>query len=291
MHALALLPWWACLVTGVVGYLVLHSIAAHPPSGRITPGNLQGALVATWLFGVANALQVVVPILCLGAALVSFMGRRKRRELVKHVTDGGSAAAAIDAMSWQDFEPLVAEAFRLQGFAVAEKGGAGPDGGIDMELTKDGERWLVQCKHWRAKQVPVEVVRELAGVMPFRRAVGGYVVTSGNFTLPAEEFAAGRGIKLINGKWLQSMLAQARASLKAPVESQRRGTAPAAATSPAEPTPVPAPPSAAVRQPGPACPACSRPMVLRTAKRGANAGGTFWGCTGYSLGCRGTRPA
>lgn len=28
--------------------------------------------------------------------------------------------------------------------------------------------------------------------------------------------------------------------------------------------------------------------LLRTAKRGANAGGEFWGCTGYPA-CRGTR--
>jgi restriction system protein len=28
--------------------------------------------------------------------------------------------------------------------------------------------------------------------------------------------------------------------------------------------------------------------VRRTAKRGANAGGEFWGCTGYPA-CRGTR--
>ena len=38
-----------------------------------------------------------------------------------------------------------------------------------------------------------------------------------------------------------------------------------------------------------ACPLCAKPMVRRTAKRGANAGGEFWGCTGYPA-CRGTRP-
>ncbi len=37
------------------------------------------------------------------------------------------------------------------------------------------------------------------------------------------------------------------------------------------------------------CPLCTKPMVRRIAKRGANAGGEFWGCTGYPA-CRGTRP-
>jgi len=31
----------------------------------------------------------------------------------------------------------------------------------------------------------------------------------------------------------------------------------------------------------PACPKCSKPMVLRTAKTGKNAGQQFWGCTAY----------
>jgi len=31
----------------------------------------------------------------------------------------------------------------------------------------------------------------------------------------------------------------------------------------------------------PSCPKCGRPMTLRTAKAGRNAGKPFWGCTGY----------
>ena len=31
----------------------------------------------------------------------------------------------------------------------------------------------------------------------------------------------------------------------------------------------------------PACPQCGKPMVLRTAKTGRNAGQQFWGCSGY----------
>ena len=38
----------------------------------------------------------------------------------------------------------------------------------------------------------------------------------------------------------------------------------------------------------PDCPFCGRPMVKRTARRGRNAGGKFWGCSGYPY-CKGTR--
>jgi hypothetical protein len=36
----------------------------------------------------------------------------------------------------------------------------------------------------------------------------------------------------------------------------------------------------------PACPTCGAPMVLRTARKGPNAGGQFWGCSKYPQ-CRG----
>lgn len=38
------------------------------------------------------------------------------------------------------------------------------------------------------------------------------------------------------------------------------------------------------------CPQCAGLMVLRSAKKGSNAGKSFWGCTNYPA-CKGTRPA
>jgi four helix bundle suffix protein len=37
------------------------------------------------------------------------------------------------------------------------------------------------------------------------------------------------------------------------------------------------------------CPACGKPMILRTARKGPNAGSQFWGCSGYPE-CRVTLP-
>ena len=42
--------------------------------------------------------------------------------------------------------------------------------------------------------------------------------------------------------------------------------------------------------PAPICPECGRPMRLRTAKSGPNAGKPFWGCSGYPA-CKGRRRA
>lgn len=39
----------------------------------------------------------------------------------------------------------------------------------------------------------------------------------------------------------------------------------------------------------PTCPRCGKAMVLRTARRGPNTGGQFWGCSGFPR-CRATKP-
>jgi Topoisomerase DNA binding C4 zinc finger len=40
----------------------------------------------------------------------------------------------------------------------------------------------------------------------------------------------------------------------------------------------------------PDCPLCGKPMVMRAARKGKNAGTHFWGCSAYPA-CHGTRPA
>lgn len=81
-------------------------------------------------------------------------------------------------------------------------------GGVDLELTKDGRRYLVQCKHWRVQSVGVTVIRELNGVVAARGASGGFVVTSGTFTPEARAFAVSCPIELIDGEQLEDMIRQ-----------------------------------------------------------------------------------
>lgn len=50
----------------------------------------------------------------------------------------------------------------------------------------------------------------------------------------------------------------------------------------------PAPPLTPAAPAAPACPHCKQTMVMKVARTGANAGGNFWGCSGYPK-CRGIR--
>jgi restriction system protein len=60
-----------------------------------------------------------------------------------------------------------------------ENDSAGPDGGIDLVIRKDGNRYLVQCKQWRSQKVGVKVVREMFGLVAAEKAAGGIVICSG----------------------------------------------------------------------------------------------------------------
>jgi restriction system protein len=74
----------------------------------------------------------------------------------------------------------------------------GPDGGVDLRLRKNGQVVFVQCKHWKARSVGVKVVRELFGVMAAKHVKHGSVVTYGEFTPEAREFAKANSIALID---------------------------------------------------------------------------------------------
>lgn len=276
MDLVARMPWWAGVALALVSYLVFHWLATRPQPVMTNPRAVSDNLGWMMASGMSLGLQYIAPLLCLFGALVSVLRRRKRESLAATVT-ASSSAQSLEGMSWREFEMLVGEAFRLQGYQVKEEGGAQPDGGVDLVARKGSEIFLVQCKQWKAFKVGVDVVRELYGVMAAQGAAGGFVVTSGRFTDDAVAFASGRNVRLIDGTKLFGLLQQAKAA-----RSGRRESG----VSPARPTEQH--PAAAVADASPACPKCSAPMVKRTAKKGVGAGAQFWGCSGYPA-CRGTR--
>jgi restriction system protein len=272
----AMLPWWGGVVLAIVFYFVLHHFAVVPKIVPVLGQPVTDVIGRTMIAGLAYGGQFLVPLLCLLAAFVSYIGRRKREGLIDDVS-GLKGADAINAMTWREFEMLVGEAFRLQGYKVTELGGGGADGGVDLVLKKGTETYLVQCKQWKTFTVGVSVVRELYGVMAARGAAGGFVVTSGRFTADASSFAEGRNLNLIDGPKMIGLIEQAKAALG-------RG---AARLGPVGVTATQSRSSSSVDS-VPECPICSSKMVRRTAKKGANAGTQFWGCARYPA-CRGTR--
>jgi restriction system protein len=303
------LPWWISAVLAVASAVWLHSVAIAPLPTNLDPRHFDKIVSSSAVRGLATFGQFFIPLILAAGAIASIIGRRKRRNLLESAaTTKGNPLLSI---TWHEFELLVGEALRRRGYAVRETGKNGPDGGIDLIARKDGETYVVQCKQWRSVQVGVPVVRELYGAMAAEGAVGGFVVTSGTFTKPARDFAAGRNVQLIDGPVLKQWIAEAKkpgprptvevvpARFEHAIVKPEVVVAPSPASAPAATSaPIPtstqtvtpeAEPQPAALPPAPLCPHCRKTMVVRVARTGANAGGNFWGCGDYPK-CRGIRP-
>ena len=259
----AKLPWVICLVLAPIAYIGFAALADLPsprPADPTDPTQMSGLIITQFVRVIGLFGQYMAPLVLLLAALLSFMERRRRRQLLK-TSRTVEGAAALRGMGWQDFERLMHAWFEEKGYTVVATP-AGADGGIDLILKRHGETFLVQCKQWRATRIGVSVVRELYGVMVARGATGGFVVGIGEFTEAAREFATGRNLELVDASRVVSRnSATGQAQRSAPTVSE---------------------------QATPTCPRCSAHMVRRVARKGANAGNAFYGCSRFPN-CRATQ--
>lgn len=173
-------------------------------------------------------------------------------------------------LDWEQFEILVGEIYRRQGYTVELSSGTGADGGIDLKLVRLDEVVLVQCKHWKVYKVPVKDVREFFGILTAEQAHRGIFVTTGKFSRDAREWAQGKPITLLE-----------RTDLELLVSRVQRPDENLFAFQPWLDEFV-----AASRITDPTCPNCRRQMVLRQSGNKPQ----FWGCSGYPR-CRGRRDA
>ena len=245
-------PWWISAVLGVLAFVGLHwGVHAY------FVGNKMAQPIVT----VATNYAPFVALIFGAFAGVSFWFGKRRQALV----DQQTSLESLRAVPWKDFEFLVAEAYRRQGYDVDFSISKGVDGGVDLVLRKAGRTSLVQCKQWKVFAVGAPVIREMFGLMTAEHADEAIVVTSGKFTAEAESFAQGKPIQLVDGPCLLQLIKQVQPSAPGPN--------------------VLVPPESDAP---PFCPFCGKAMVIRTSRRGKNAGNKFWGCPDYP-GCRGTR--
>ncbi|MCA9253725.1 MAG: DUF2034 domain-containing protein [Phycisphaerales bacterium] len=268
---LLVVPSWVGPPLAGVFYLVLRFIIPAIFRGGEKPD------INSILAGVSKGAALPVAGLVLFLWLIAEFRKWQRRGLL----DAQSGLESIRALSWQEFEHLVGEAYRRQGYVVQETGSASGDGGIDLSLRKSGERVLVQCKQWKTRRVGVKPVRELFGVMTSESANRSILVTCGSFTREARSFADGKPIDLVEGPELWELVKSVKAASTASAPNR-----PSTSVHP-KPSPPTASTSPSTEAP-PHCPKCQAPMVLREAKKGQNAGSRFWGCSRFPQ-CRGTQ--
>jgi restriction system protein len=194
---LILAPFGVFVIAGALGVWLVSAIAHRSP------------LTDTYSMWLIASVAVAGSLLYTSTfyALAVFFIRTRRFKLLElHQT-----MRDLQAMSWREFEDLVAAYYYGQGYDVEPRGGDVADGGIDVIVRKDNKRWIVQCKHYKWQWIEERPLRELLGVVTANRADGGIFVTCGVFDDKAMAFAkASQKLELIAGEQLRDLIASAR---------------------------------------------------------------------------------
>jgi restriction system protein len=246
---LAHAPWWMSVTVAAIVFITMKLIL---PVVLVSP-------VFSGMAKLSSSSALLVASIFLIPGFVSLFNAWQKGELFKNQT----GLSSIRKLSWREFEVVIGEAYRKQGYTVAENAGPGADGGIDLLARKEGETVLVQCKHWKAQKVGVATVREMFGLLNDKKANEVHIITSGDFTDEARGFAQGKPIKLVDGISLTQLI------------NKYQAATPRAEKEPEETRAL--------------CPRCGSNMVMRTVKKGPHQGNQFWGCERFPR-CMGTRP-
>lgn len=167
----ATLPWWVGVVLAVVAYFGLHAYSVSP-SPAVDPTHAISVTLQPMLKGLATIFQYVLPLVLLGGAASSAIGRYKGKAVARYISGGRGARVAkptrsvgppslaesddlyelwkaspgveapspdkwsldlLRAIDWKRFEEVCADYFRVLGFHATTKT-HGPDGGVDVVL-------------------------------------------------------------------------------------------------------------------------------------------------------------
>ena len=211
--------------------------------------------------------QYIVPSLLLLAAVFLGRGDDEKRRLTPHSNPSSIAPnqhislLKVDpfrAMSEEEFHGLLKEFFMRNGFVI-EPIPAALGNGVDLMLSKNSKMFVAQYRHWREHRVDVPKVREQYTVMQAAKAHGVYVITTGEFSYKAIQFAEDKNISLIDGLKLRRLV--------------KNGSQTASSDDGQEQSPH--------------CPLCAAEMLIRTGTDREGRDKRFWSCSNYPK-CLGT---
>jgi hypothetical protein len=149
--------------------------------------------MSNWLIAIGVVLLIG------GVATLYFRTVRLRRD------ETLAGIKALSGVSWRVFIHMVLDALSRRGFGrlVDEEN---PAGDTEYMLERDGEHWLLSCKHGSAFVLGRLTVNELARAMDMKGAKGGFLLTQGRITDDARPIAALQRIELLDGPALWPQL-------------------------------------------------------------------------------------
>lgn len=180
--------------------LVLLTVGVCYAAYRYIPQHREVLLVPGIFFAIVLAMNV--------QTLFS-KRRKKRRQILQTRTFND----LLDRYNPYEFEHYVAGLFELYGFHT-QVTRATNDGGIDIEMRKDGETYAVEVKQYnRNNKVGRDKIQKLDSAARHAQTDHAIFVTTSSFTIPAMDYADELGIELIDGKELFDMIKRAKSIL------------------------------------------------------------------------------
>lgn len=258
---LRLLPKWLYVVLAVVSYVGLYLLNRY----LVLPQGPMQIAVHGLQWG-----QYLLPIMLLVAGLLLGRGdeQRGRSGTMRRRPSTGRPSRAghqsviklspFQKMSAEEFHRLLVEFFSANGFTV-EPAPPGLGDGVDLMLAKEDKTFVAQYRYWREHRVDVPMVRQQYTVMQAARADGVYVITTGEFSYKAIQFADDKNISLIDGIKLRRLVSKSSRAKDDPEAEQK----------------------------APTCPLCAAEMRVRTVVDEDGEEMRFWRCSNYPK-CSGT---
>lgn len=178
-------PWWISLAIAAV--LALAGFAALPPAWRI--------------FGIAAALPFII---IAGITLWRSLKRPSSRRVEKTLE-------SVRTMSWQQFADSLEAGLKRDGYTVTRSSA----NGFDFELARDGRRFLLGAKRFKAAKNGVEPLRDLVEAADRHDGGGTMFVTVGELTDQARAFAIKHRVALLRGEELARLMPELGKARKA----------------------------------------------------------------------------
>lgn len=140
---------------------------------------------------------------------------RNRRAPAKNPGPGSQGAGSwssevFDAIEWRRFEAVCEALFAQDGFEVRSRS-HGAHGSLDIWLGRANAPEpvaVVHCKHWLARPVGVDEMREFLAVMATHQLQRGSYATRSGYTADAKRFAQDNGIQALDGAALLDLIAK-----------------------------------------------------------------------------------
>ncbi len=134
------------------------------------------------------------------ALVAGICGTLYFRNIRRPKDEAAAGIRALSAMRWREFSHFVLDAMRHRGYDVLTADDEADRGQqTEFMLTRDGQRWLLSCKHGSAYRLAGPAVADLAASIRFQGARGGILVTPGRIEADARAPASAAAIELIDG--------------------------------------------------------------------------------------------